>query len=307
VDTTGNTITVLNESAQRVTVSVDGNTQFYFRVPYNSLADATPIGTGTAFLSNLVRGFKVHIGVVDPLATTLVAQTVDIEIAKFEGSISAPTPNSFVYTRNFVNTADNYTVTLPYISGATPNGSDGSGNPVTGFKWWYFAFPTLSTTGSNAVSSFVTAANGAVSFGGTVGVLDTFGVSSATWADPANPAGWAARWTIILPTPVPRGMVSNPFVITSSGGSFGLTVPNGANSVPVNLSNVSGSATLVYQVDRSGMIVTVTPQDITNATVLNNVAAHLISGTPVKVFGVPQSDGSIKAYVVFYYTGTMPS
>ena len=47
------------------------------------LADATPIGTGTAFLANhdLVRGFKVHVSVVDPLATPLVAQTIDIETA----------------------------------------------------------------------------------------------------------------------------------------------------------------------------------------------------------------------------------
>jgi len=29
-------------------------------------------------------------------------------------------------------------------------------------------------------------------------------------------------------------------------------------------------------------------------------------GTPVKAIGVPQSDGSIKAYVLFYYTGVLP-
>ena len=51
----------------------------------------TPIGTGTSFLANhnLVRGFKVHASVVDPLATTLVAQSIDIETAKFDGAISA--------------------------------------------------------------------------------------------------------------------------------------------------------------------------------------------------------------------------
>ena len=307
VNTSNNTITVLNESALPVTVSVDSNTQFFFRRPFDAVADTTPIGTGTAFLSNLVRGFKVHISVVDPLATTLVAQTVDIEIAKYAGKISAPTTTSFVYTRTFPNSADNYMVTLPYISSTTANGSDGNGNPVTGYKWWYFAFPTLVDTGTNAIPDFVAATNGAVDFGGTVGVLQSTGVSYATWADPANSSGWAAKWPILLPTPIPRGTVGSQFVITGTGGNFGLSVSGGTKVVPVNLSNVSGSATLVYQVDRSGGIVTVTPQDITNATTLSNVASHLVSGTPVKVFGVPQGDGSIKAYVVFYYTGTMPS
>ena len=37
-----------------------------------------------------MRGFKVHASVVDPLATPLVAQTIDIETAKYDGKISAP-------------------------------------------------------------------------------------------------------------------------------------------------------------------------------------------------------------------------
>jgi hypothetical protein len=30
-----------------------------------------------------------------------------------------------------------------------------------------------------------------------------------------------------------------------------------------------------------------------------------VASTPVKVYGVPQTDGSIKAYVVTYFTGTI--
>ena len=36
-------------------------------------------------------------------------------------------------------------------------------------------------------------------------------------------------------------------------------------------------------------------------------SGSLVSGTLVKVYGVPQADGSIKAYVVFYFTGTKPT
>jgi hypothetical protein len=37
---------------------------------------------------------------------------------------------------------------------------------------------------------------------------------------------------------------------------------------------------------------------------LTAVGNALVSGVPVKVDGVPQKDGSIKAYVLFYYTHT---
>jgi hypothetical protein len=43
-----------------------------------------------------VHGFKVHVAVVDPLAVPLVAPTVDIEIAKYDGFISAPNGTGFV-------------------------------------------------------------------------------------------------------------------------------------------------------------------------------------------------------------------
>jgi hypothetical protein len=63
----------------------------------------------------------------------------------------------------------------------------------------------------------------------------------------------------------------------------------------------------VYQIDRQGGVITITPQDISNASTLTTVGQNLSVGTPVKVFGVPQADGSIKAYVLFYYTHTASS
>jgi hypothetical protein len=29
-----------------------------------------------------------------------------------------------------------------------------------------------------------------------------------------------------------------------------------------------------------------------------------VAGTPVKAFGIPQADGTIKGYVLFYFTGS---
>jgi hypothetical protein len=305
VDAGADVITVANESGGAVPVSVDENTQFFFRVPQNGQADATPIGTGPAFLAsqNLVRGFKVHVSAVDPLATPMVAQSIDIETAAFSGQVSNAGTAAFTYTHDFVRATDDYSVNLAYIDAATPNGSDGSGNAITGFKWWDFTFPTLATSGTGATAAFAAATSGAVNFGGSVGALNAWGVSDAIWADPANAAGWSARAAVLLPTPVPLGVVSAAY----ANNSFGITVLGGTQAATVDVNTMSGQATLVYRVDRTGAVVTISSIDVTTASGLAALTSGLAAGAPVKVFGIPQADGTLKAYVLAYYTGMRPS
>src|SRR3974390_2688534 len=261
VNTGTNVVTVANESGRGVDLLVDANTQFFFRQPQDSLADATPIATGTAFLANhdLVRGFKVHASVVDPLANPWVAQTIDIEVAKYDGKISAPDMTGFTYTRVFRTATDDYSVTLPYIDNATANGTDPMGNPITGYQWWNFAYPTVVTSGANAISQFIAATNDSVNFGGTVGAVPSLGVSFARWNDPANANGWAAAATILAPSTLPLGFVATGL----SNNAFTMTIPGGANAATVDVSSTAGSATLVYQVDLTNGILTVSPIDTT--------------------------------------------
>ena len=300
VNTSTNTLVVDNEEGVGVPLTIDANTLFFFRTPSNAQSDATSIGQGTAFLSNLVRGFKVHASVLDPLATPMVASTIDIEIARFDGTISGSTSTNFVYTRDFVNTSDDYSVTLPYISSNSANGSDPqSGNPINGFKWWNFTFPTVVDSGTNAVSDFVNATNGAVNFGGTVGLMKVTGETWATWNDPASPNTWAAPSAVLTPTGVPTGLAATGY----NNGSFTIGVPGGTTTVPVNLSTTSGSATLVYQVDWTNGVLTISPVDITTTSGQNTMTTNLVTNTPVKVFGIPQAEGSIKCYVLSYFTG----
>ena len=307
VNTTTNVIHVANESGGSVPLTVDANTTFYFRTPQRALADATPIGTGTSFLANhnLVRGFKVHASVVDPLATPLVAETIDIETADYEGRLSNATSIGFDITRNFFNNVDDYSVTLPYISSATANGKDASGNTILGYKWWDFAFPTVVNTGSNAVNDFVTATSGSVNFGGTAGVLKSYGASFAVWGDAANTTGWSAPWTILMPSPIPLGAVATGVVTNPGVSSFTMNVVHGTLPATVNLVTTSASASLVYQIDRTNGVVTVSPVDITTSAGLSALTTDLVSGVPVKAYGVPQADGTIKAYVLVYYTGAV--
>jgi hypothetical protein len=304
VDTTTDVITVADESGVGVPVTVDANTEFFFRTPADANADAMPIATGTGFLTshNLVRGFKVHVSPADAHATPLVAQSIDIETATYSGRISGANNIGFTYSRQFARATDDYSLMLDYISGTTAN-TDPSGNSVTGFLWWNFTYPTLATEGSNAVAAFVTATNGGVNFGGTVGTLAAFGASAATWADAANPSGWSLRNAVLIPTPVPLGVVTTGF----AGNSFAMTVLGGSPTMPatVDVSTTAQSATLVYQVDRSNGVITISPIDVTTSSGLAAITAGLVAGTPVKVFGVPQA-GSLKAYVLVYFTGMLP-
>jgi hypothetical protein len=297
VDTTTDVVTVADESGAGVPVTVDANTEFFFG------ADTTPIATGTAFLAsrNLVRGFKVHVSPADAHATPLVAQSIDIETATYSGRISGANTTGFTYTRQFARAADDYSLMLDYVSGATAN-TDPSGNSVMGFLWWDFTFPTLATEGSSAVAAFVTATNGGVNFGGTVGALTAWGASAATWADAANPTGWSLRNAVLVPTPVPLGAVTTAF----AGNSFAMAVLGGTMPATVDVSTAAQSATLVYQVDRSNGIITISPIDVTTSSGLAAITAGLVAGTPVKVFGVPQA-GSLKAFVLVYFTGMLPS
>lgn len=316
VNTSTNTMWVTTDDGKAKQFSIGANTTFYFQ------SSNTAIGTGTAFfdgttpggLPNLARGFKVDV-TVDPLSTTkpATALSVEIDTARYDGTISSPTDNDFEDTRVFAMAdgrggRDDYSGAIDYSTGANV---DQQGNAVTGFYWWNFAYPTLADTGSSAVSDFVKAADGAVNFGGEVGTLKTKGLTHATWNDPAAADTWAARWTILTPVGAPVGAISSAFSTTTD--SFAFTVPVAASApnttpparpVVVDLSTTSGSATLVYQVDRQGGVITITPQDISNSSTLATVAQNLSVNVPVKTFGVPQADGSMKAYVLFYFTHT---
>jgi hypothetical protein len=130
-----------------------------------------------------------------------------------------------------------------------------------------------------------------------------WGETFATWNDPAQPNSWAAPWTVLMPTTVPLGTAMTSY----SNGVFSLSEAGGVNAIPVNLSTTAGSATLVYQVDDTGGVVSVSAVDIATTAGQNTITTNLVTGTPVKVFGIPQANKTIKAYVVIYFTGTLPS
>jgi len=147
--------------------------------------------------------------------------------------------------------------------------------------------------------------NTGVNFGGAVGMVPAWGVSDATWGDPGNSQGWAARWTALLPSPLPLGSVAMPFDPTTS--SFRVAVVGGTLSPTIDIDTTMQSATLVYQVDRTGGIVTVSPIDVTRPDGIGTLTNGLVAGAPVKVYGIPNGGGGLRAYVVVYFTGESPA
>jgi hypothetical protein len=243
VDTTNNVIWVSNEIGTHVPVSIDANTAFTYH------GGVTAIGMGPSFLAaqGLVRGFKVHVSVADPLQVPLVAQSVDIETAAFSGMISLANTSNFTYTHNYMRASDDYSIALDYATA----GSDVNGTSVNPFDYWNFAYPTLT---DSTVNDFVQATGSA---------LPAVGVSGSVWGDPANMSGWSARNAILLP--VPAGLATVTSTSGLSGDNFGITTVLSSTGYSVDYSTTSGQATLVYQVARDNGIVTVSPVDISTA------------------------------------------
>jgi hypothetical protein len=86
-----------------------------------------------------------------------------------------------------------------------------------------------------------------------------------------------------------------------------MSVLGGSMPATVTVSTTSGSATLVYQIDRSNGVITISPIDITSSSGLAALTQGLAVGAPVKVYGVPQANDTLKAYVLAYYSGVTPA
>lgn len=311
VDDTAGVMTVESEDGAPVPITIGPNTLFYFRAPQSPSADAASIGQGPGFLASgdIVRGFKVHVSPVDVLANPLVADTVDIEMAGYSGTVSNAGATGFTYTRDFLRSSDDYTVNLGFLPYTGSNNNyDPGGTAISGFDWWYFTFPTQADTGANAIADFGSASNGSVSFGGTFGAVTAWGASYATWVGGATP--WQAPMAILEPTPLPLAQVVAG--ITGSSFTMSLVANTGGGAATVDFDATAGSSTLVYQVNRSGGVVTITPLDISNSGDFTTFTNSLTAGTLLKVWGVPQpagtaASGALKAYVIVYYTGTLPA
>ena len=291
VNAEAGTLSVEDESGDPVRVQTDASTEF----DYNG----APIATGSAFLAtgHIVRGFEVRVSPRTGTSGNMVAQSIDIESAVFWGAISSPTLTGFTYASQFSRNSDNYTLPLSYISPSTANGTAANGAPIVGYDYWNFAFPTEIVYGDAAAADFQLA---------TSGSLTAYGLSAATWNDPAAPSAWALRSTMLLPAPLGLARVTTGLVTSGYTSTFSLTPLGASSPLSVQLITASGSAPLVYRVDRDHGDLIMTPLDITTSSGLARLSAALTPGAYVNVFAIPKSTAMVQAYTLLYYTGISP-
>jgi len=261
VDTTRNQIKVLRENGAPTTLQIDANTQFFFQ------GGTTAIGTGTSFLANLARGFKVQVTVVDPLAAPpLVAASVDIHRGVFEGDITAADSSSFTFTKAFWLDRATEVRTVGYDSD---------------FSWWNFSFPTTASPDLNAFIAKAMPATGP----------HARGMSTLNWVN----SGWAAKDAVFLPTQL--SMAAQTISAAYASGTMSVTyTPDGSTtpvSLVVKLNTTPGSMPLVTEFSRSGMIVNVTP-----LTTESQWTSKLTTNAKVRVYGIPDGTGSLDAYFI---------
>jgi len=329
VNRTTGMVTVQNDLGQAVQLQVRSDTLIYFRAPQSALADATPISTnGRQFLAdgNLIRGFKVHV-TADLTVSPMVAESIDIETARFDGTVSSPSTTGFMYTHHFRTVADDYQsaanpngITLSYIPNTMANGTNpvpsADGAAIDGYKWWDFAYPvaTFDCCGATAIADWVSATDGAINFGGTLAAIPAYGTSFAAWNSAASTPGWAAAVSILDPSLLPLGTVVAPLMQKSASSSvydFTMTVPGAASgtAATIDVDTATDSATLVYEVSFGNDKLKITPLDITQPANLMKLQNTLTAGAIVEVYAVPVANGSNTAtgYVLAYFSGDLPS
>jgi len=273
IDRAKNILYVLNSKGTPNPYTVDASTKFYFK---GDVTTDLAGGKGAAFLAQMERYFKVHLTVVDPTATPVVAATVDIQRAEFEGNITqspAATTSGFTYYKVFADGSTS-THTLSF-------------DPT--FSFWNFTFPA---TASTSLAGFLSEADSSIVLNVNAAQFMPYGSSSMNWSTATS--GWEAINTIFMPIQISTAAQT----ITTAFAGTSLTVtPKDAGALPVtvDLDPAAQQQPLVTEYTKSGATVTVTT--LTTA----QWAGALTAGTKVRVYGVPDGNGNLKAYYVNIY------
>ena len=171
------------------TVFVDENTVWTFR-------DNVPMGTGTAVLRYIRRGFRVEVTFVDPNVSPKVAATINVHSAHEEGVITDVTDANLSF-----GWWDRQVRVLPYSSIADH-----------AFAWWYFGLPS---SASPSVQDFIDTVNQA-----RIAHLWVFAHAGLYW-DQAN-SRWVVENLVLAPEKL-RDPTRITTAYTVASGSMGVT------------------------------------------------------------------------------------
>ena len=154
--------------------------------------DTIPMGTGTAVLQNIRRGFRVSVEFVDPNVTPRVAKSINVQSAHDEGAIRSVSATGFTFGGgDYCN---------GWTSNVLPNGGqhythEWAFSTVTDhvFSWWFFGLPSGVSTSVQDFTDTVNQAKGAN--------LRVFARVELYW-DQAN-SRWVAESLVLAPEKLP--------------------------------------------------------------------------------------------------------
>jgi hypothetical protein len=122
--------------------------------------DTIPMGTGTAILQNIRRGFRVSVEYVDATATPKVAKSINVQSAHDEGSIRSVTLPTETTSGSISFGGGDYC--RGWMSTPPPDGGlyyshewTLSAIPEHAFSWWFFGLPSSASTNVQDLSDTV--------------------------------------------------------------------------------------------------------------------------------------------------------
>jgi len=263
---------LLNDQGKNVQYFVDEATQFFLN------GSRTPIGIGKACLSWLYPDFKVQVTLVDPTAVQPVAKEINIQHALVDGTLTAITASGFAYLNH------------KYDVGASPN-------PVllpydTSFTWATFNTPAAI---SSDVPTFLTHATA------TGTNPQAAGFSELGWD--SGSAKWVATDTVFIPSQlsaksqlVATGYAGDSMTISYDSTNWDqTTVPT---SLRVKLSSGAGTQVTRFTRRAPGSNPNGDPELTVSTIDSADWSTELAAGAKVRVYGLPNADGSLNAYFV---------
>jgi len=265
---------LLNGQGKSVQYFVDDATQFFLD------GGLTPIGTGKTCLAWLYPDFKVQVTLVDPTAAQPVAKDINIQHALVDGVFTTTTASGFSYLNHKYDVGSNaHPVALPY-------------DPS--FNWATVNSPT-------SISSDVSAFLAQASATGTN--LQASGFSALNWN--SRNANWVAADTVLTPSQlsaksqlVSTGYISGSLTISYDYTNWDqTTVPT---TLAVHLSSATGAETQVTRFTRraQGSNPNGDPEVTMSTVAPADWNTELAAGAKVRVYGLPNADGSLNAFVV---------
>jgi hypothetical protein len=186
------------------TIFVDAYTVWTFHTDIS-------MGTGTAVLKNIRRGFRVSVEYVDANATPKVAKSIDVQSAHDEGAIRSVSATGFTFGGGDYCHGWNYPIAP---DGGQYYSHEWLYSTVTDhvFSWWFFGLPSGSST---SIQDFMDTVNQA-----KAAHLRVFARAELYWDVTNNQ--WVAENLILAPEKLPDPTrVTTAY--TAASGSMGVS------------------------------------------------------------------------------------